>query len=78
MTDPSGNYPMFVPIGAPSTTYSDLTYSATDFVTGQVLSSSTVNLSSATPTQSETLPVLSGVCIDTDALNSDGDDPDCD
>jgi hypothetical protein len=78
IADPSGNYEMFVPIGAASTNYSNLTFSATDFITGNVLSSSVVNLSAASLNQPVTLPNLVGTCNDADSLNPDGDDPDCD
>jgi hypothetical protein len=78
LADSSGAFELEMPIGAPSTSYDSLTYSAFDFVTTSVLDSATVNLSSATLSSVISLPVLSGVCNDTDALSPDGDDPDCD
>ena len=78
LADSSGAYELEMPIGAPSTSYNSLTYSAFDFITTNVLDTTTVDLSSATLSSVISLPVLSGVCNDTDALNPDGDDPDCD
>jgi hypothetical protein len=78
IADPSGNYEVFAPAGVPGTNYSQLTMSALDLVSDTVLGSTAVNLGSATTAKAVSLNTITGSCVDTDASNPDGDDPDCD
>lgn len=79
VTDPSGNYDITVPIGAPGINYSDFILSLFDPISQTQLSSSqNVNLSGLSPNSPVPLIPLSGTCIDTDAGAPDSDDGDCD
>jgi hypothetical protein len=75
LADPAGNYDMWVPAGMPGTDYRQMTLSAVDDLSGHVLVSATVDLSTLTATSVITLPTMSATCFDDD---DDGDDPDCD
>jgi len=78
LADPNGNYDLFVPLQAANTNYGLLTVTAFDPVSGLVLASSPIDLTSLTTTAPMQLPTLQGGCTDTDAGNPDSDDPDCD
>ncbi len=78
VADTTGAYDTYVPLGLPSTSYGGLNLSVYDPVTSSTITSSTVSLTGATTTAPKVIPTLSGSCVDTDNLNPDGDDPDCD
>ena len=78
IADQNGNYTVMVPYGNPAINYSGLSAKAYDPVTGDVLNTSPVNLSTMNSKNPVKGPHLSGVCSDTDAGNPDSDDPDCD
>lgn len=78
IADPAGGYDLLVPLGAPGVDYSNCTLTATDIFTGNELTSEALNLSGNTTTQVGQLPTLTGTCSDTNDLDPDGDDPDCD
>jgi hypothetical protein len=78
VADPSGSYDLLVPIGVPSTNYSNMTLSAFDPITGIALGSTVVNLSGISPNATVSLSTVSGTCNDPDRFSGDLDDPDCD
>ena len=77
-SDPSGNYGILVPLDVPGFDYSNADLEAFDPVSGNYISDETVNISALSPTNSLTVPSLSGQCNDDDAPDPDEDDPDCD
>ena len=78
LADPSGQYDLIVPLQSEDSDYSDLTLSLRDPITDTELDSETVDLSGLTTRTPFTLPTMTGSCIDDDAADPDGDDPDCD
>ena len=78
LSDPNGNYDLFISLQAPNSNYASLTLSAFDPVSGLVLSSATVDLSGLNTSAPLVLPTLQGTCTDSDAGSPDADDPDCD
>ena len=79
IADQAGNYSVMVPYGNPAISYPSLTGQAYDPVTGDVLTSSGVNLGALNPNNRTVAgPHFKGACIDTDAGSPDSDDPDCD
>jgi uncharacterized protein (TIGR03437 family) len=78
LADPSGDYDLLVPLNVPGFDYSDPTLSVYDPISDETLGSETVNITTLSPTDSLTLPTISGSCNDDDANDPDEDDPDCD
>jgi hypothetical protein len=76
LADPNGNYDFFIALQAPNTNYANLTVTAFDPVTSNILSSTPIDLSGLNTSTPQQLPTLQGTCSDPGA--PDGDDPDCD
>jgi hypothetical protein len=75
---PDNSYELVIPLSNSTISYSNMTISAYDPVSGENLDSAIVDLSDLNPNTPVTGPSLSGTCNDTDAGDPDGDDPDCD
>jgi hypothetical protein len=79
LADPGGDYDFFVPLQSANTDYTNLTLSAFDPISDQILASELLNLGTLTTDQITQLPTVTGTCNDTDAGGPpDSDDPDCD
>jgi hypothetical protein len=78
IADPSGAYDVLVPLGNASINYSQATLSAYDPISGLILSSEPIDLSSLTSDTVDAAAPLVGACTDDDASTPDADDPDCD
>jgi hypothetical protein len=78
ITDPSGAYDILVPLGNTALNYSQSTLSVYDPITGLVLNSEPLDLSTLTSKTIDTAPPVTGICSDPDASSPDADDPDCD
>jgi hypothetical protein len=78
MADPDGNYMLAVPTGTSLSTMGGLMLNAIDPVAGEILDSTTLDVSNLVPGSSQTLGTLTGTCNDDDATDPDADDPDCD
>jgi hypothetical protein len=76
--DPNGDYDVLVPLGNSSIDYGQSTLSAYDPISGLVLSTEPIDLSTLTSTTVTTASPVTGTCTDTDASTPDADDPDCD
>jgi len=84
---PDGSYELLLPIGSPDLTYNSMDVAAFDPVdlydptinTFNTLGDSlAVDLSGVNPNSAIVGPSFTGACVDTDAGDPDGDDPDCD
>ena len=78
LADSVGGYSLFVPLAVPNTNYANVTLSVQDLISGQTLSSATVDLRGLDSSRPVQMPTLTGSCSDFDALFPDADDPDCD
>jgi hypothetical protein len=58
IVDADGNYESFIPLGAPNTSYDDITLNATDPITGAILETETVDLSGLDTSTPITVPAL--------------------
>lgn len=78
LSDPSGDFQMFVPLGDTTFNYATSDFELFDPVAGTVMSSETVDMTTATSGIPLVISALSGTCNDDDINSPDGDDPDCD
>jgi hypothetical protein len=78
LADPNGGYDLLLPLNDPNFDYKNTGIEAIDPETQTVLGSATVDLSGILGSGMIQVPTLTGVCIDTDSGDPDGDDPDCD
>jgi hypothetical protein len=78
VADTVGNYDFFFPLQDPNFDYANTIVTIVDPLSQDVLGSEVVDLTGVNTSAPVQIPTMQGSCIDTDAGDPDGDDPDCD